>query len=114
MIFWGFWGVVMIFWGCGVVLVGVGGIGLKKLVILDDFWCARGWAPRARDRPRLQAQARDRPVRTGRRAVERGPSRCAPPRWRASARAAGGWRDPPAETLSTLACAGSTVVVRGW
>ena len=38
----------------------------------------------------------------------------APPRWRASARAAGGWRDLPAETLSTLACAGSTVVVRGW
>ena len=32
MIFLGFWGVVMIFWGCGVVLVGVGGIGLKKIV----------------------------------------------------------------------------------
>ena len=30
--FLGFWGVVMIFWGCGVVLVGVGGIGLKKIV----------------------------------------------------------------------------------
>ena len=25
----GFWGVVMIFWVCGVVLVGVGGIGLR-------------------------------------------------------------------------------------
>ena len=68
----------------------------------------RPWPPRPR------ARARDRPVRAGRRAVERGPSRCAPPRWRASARAAGGWRDPSAETLSTLACAGSTVVVRGW
>ena len=71
---------------------------------------ARRWMPRPWP-PRPRARARDRPVRAGRRAVERGPSRCAPPRWRASARAAGGWRDP---TLLTLACAGSTVVVRGW
>ena len=68
-------------------------------------------------RPRPRAQARHRPVwagSVGGPSVERGPSRCAPPRWRASARAAGGWRDLPTETLSTLACAGSTVVVRGW
>ena len=45
---------------------------------------------RARPWPRRRARARHRPVRAGRRAVEHGPSRCAPPRWRASARAAGG------------------------
>ena len=86
------------------------------MLILDDFLGGVSSARAAAAAPGREPGCDIGPGRE-RRVVACGPLQCAPPRWRASARAAGGWCDLPAETLSTPCvcwerCGGVRVVTR--